>query len=224
MLVRHDVQVWRIPLVGSESTRRRLAGLLSAPEQVRAARFRRETHRRRFEFAHGGLRSVLSAYLERSPEGLRFDAGPGGKPFLVRSPGDLELCFNLSHSADLALLAVTAGREVGVDVERLDPKTETGRLARRFFAPEERDALERGEARRRLDDFFRVWTLKEAYLKAVGTGLGRSLSSFAVSPHGEEPRLLRSEAGDVETWRLECLEVVPENGQNFAGALALERL
>ncbi|MDA8019285.1 MAG: 4'-phosphopantetheinyl transferase superfamily protein [Thermoanaerobaculia bacterium] len=219
ILVRGDVQIWRIPLARPASMRRRLASTLSTAEQARAARFHFERHRRRFAVAHGGLRVVLAGYLQRAPEALHFAAASGGKPFLERESNDADLRFNLSHSSDLALLAVTLGREVGIDVERLNPKAETTRLARRFFAPEERDALEHSGSDQHVADFFRVWTLKEAYLKAVGTGLGRSLSSFAVAPRGTDPRLLRSDAGDEEDWLFECLEVAPENGQSFAGAL-----
>ena len=217
-----EVDVWRIPLRRNEATRERLTKLLSAEELARAARFRFDRHRERFIVAHGVLRTVLSAYVGSAPGTLRFGAADDGKPFLAtRADCSLrcELRFNLSHSGDLALVAVSAGRELGVDVERIEPKRDLERLARRFFAPEERDALIRLPPDERDAGFFRYWTLKEAYLKAVGTGLGRALASFAVSAfHDGPPRLLRSDAGDADCWRFDCLEV----GPGFAGAVAAE--
>lgn len=214
-----DVHVWRVPLRRDDATRERLAHTLSPEEQARAARFRFDRHRERFLVAHGVLRTVLSGYVGSSPEELRFDAEPDGKPFLATRTDD-DLRFNLSHSAGLALVAVSAGREIGVDVERIEPKRDLDGLARRFFAPEERDALLRLPPDERDAGFFRYWTMKEAYLKAVGTGLGRALASFAISARDDgPPRLLRSDAGDADRWYFECLEV----GPGFAGALVTSR-
>lgn len=217
-----DVHVWRVPLARDESVRQRLARTLSPEERARAARFRFDRHRHRFVVAHGALRSVLSAYVGCAPEALDVDAAEDGKPFLATEcaeVGDEDLRFNLSHSADLALVSVSVGLEIGVDVERIQPTRDLEGLARRYFAPEEQDALLRLAPDERVAGFFRVWTLKEAYLKAVGTGLGRALDSFAVSARDDgPPRLLRSDAGDSDRWRFQCLEV----GAGFAGAVAIE--
>lgn len=217
-----DVHVWRVPLTRDEAVRRRLARTLSPEEQGRAARFRFDRHRERFVVAHGVLRFVLSGYVGCVPEALSFGAEPDGKPFLATEcaeVGDDDLRFNLSHSADLALVAVSVGLEIGVDVERIKPTRDLEGLARRYFAPEEQDALARLAPDERVADFFRVWTLKEAYLKAVGTGLGRALDSFAVSARDDgPPRLLRSDAGDAGDWWFQCLEV----GAGFAGAVVTE--
>lgn len=219
LVVFDDVHVWRIPLDRSPATRRRLAALLSAEESERAGRFHAARHRDRFVVAHGALRTVLAAYLGSHAAALQFSAGSEGKPRLgcaVEATEPAELCFNLSHSADLALLAVAVGRDVGVDVERVDPRVEIEALARRFFAPEERAALARLPGEERAREFFRIWTLKEAYLKALGVGLRRALDSFAVAAGTERPpSLIRSDGDDAGRWRLRRLTV----GPGFSGAV-----
>lgn len=233
--------VWRVPLRQDAATRCRLEATLSDEERARARRFRVASAAERFVVAHGVLRTILGVYLERAPERLSFTAGPEGKPCLAPdaapdaasgaasgagAPG-LPLRFNLSHSADLALVAVAVGgapSDVGVDVEQLNARVEALRLARRFFAPEERNALEAFEGDERVAEFFRIWTLKEAYLKALGVGLRRALDSFAVTPpETDPPRLLRSDAGDRGEWIFQRLGGRLGAGDGYAAALAWRR-
>src|SRR5215204_4262422 len=127
-----EVHVWRISLdVEADSFR----SLLSPDERRRAARFHRDEHRRRYVTAHGALRLILGAYLDAAPETLAFELGEHGKPSL-REPLDAEdarVEFNLSHSAELALVAVARDHPVGVDVERWS-EVEHLELAERFFS------------------------------------------------------------------------------------------
>ncbi len=143
---------------------------LSSGEQARAARFRCDHHRRRYVAAHVALRRILSRYTGVPPANLSFSASPHGKPYL-ESP----IRFNLSHSEGFAMLAITCGRELGVDIEVLRPYPDAASIAAHYFHPDE---LAGSGARE--DAFLRLWTMKEAYLKCVGMGLSRPLNSFSI--------------------------------------------
>lgn len=184
--------------------------LLDETERARADRFVFESDRHCFVTAHAWVRIVLGRCLDRGPESLRFTTGPRGKPRLADAAVDLR--FNLSHSGDRALLAVTCGQEVGVDIEQ-ERAIGTTDLARRFFAPVEWQALEVMEASEQIPAFFRGWTRKEAFIKAIGDGLACPLDGFEVSlSEDESPQLLRSctaVAGGLERWRIVSVPVEP---------------
>jgi 4'-phosphopantetheinyl transferase len=152
--------------------------LLDEDERGRASRFVFDRDRRRFVAAHAATRIVLAQCLDCSPEALRFVTGARGKPRLVDVPVDVR--FNLSHSGDRALLAIALGQEVGVDLEQHRPVDIRG-LARRFFAPGEQAALDMLPDRERAPAFFRCWTRKEAFIKAIGEGLAFPLDGFEVN-------------------------------------------
>ena len=215
-----EVHVWRISLPSIEP--RQAWETLSDEERRRAARHRFAVHRTRFVAGRAALRAVLSAYLGVPPSEVPLVTGAGGKPRLA---GDRDLDFNLAHSEDVALVAVTRGRAVGVDVERMRHGVPYERLARRFFAPGEAEALRRVPIRLRPAAFFACWTRKEAWLKASGHGLERGLPSalprFAVSVEPRPTALAvtlpdRPEEGG--RWSLVDVRV----GSGYAGALAVE--
>jgi 4'-phosphopantetheinyl transferase len=188
--------------------------LLSDRERIRAARFHDVKHTVAFTAAHGWLRRILGAYLRIQPQKLRFIQGPYGKPTLA-TDADRPIAFNLSHSGDLAIVAVTAGMPIGVDIERVEPKP--GPFAGDFLAPGEAAALAAVAPRDRDEAFTRCWTRKEAYLKALGTGLNTPLSDFEVSV-GASARLLRvgADPGEAAYWRLGDLKPAP----GYCGAVA----
>jgi 4'-phosphopantetheinyl transferase len=184
--------------------------LIDGAERARADRFLFDRHRRRFITSHAWVRIVLGRCLDRAPESLRFLVGPYGKPRLADAA--LDLRFNLSHAGERALLAVTRGQEVGVDIEQ-ERAIAHADLARRFFAPSECQALEAMDASEQIPAFFRCWTRKEAFIKAIGHGLACPLSGFEVSlADDESPQLLRSctaIAGGLECWRIVSIPVEP---------------
>jgi 4'-phosphopantetheinyl transferase len=151
---------------------------LWAPERERAARLRFEADRRRHVAAHVALRDRLARCLGLRPADLRFETGPQGKPSLV-GPGAVGH-FNLSHSADLALIGWCEDLEVGVDLEVLRPVADAQSLAATVFGPGEQQALHGWDGPERDRAFLRGWTRKEACLKALGTGLSLSPQSFEV--------------------------------------------
>jgi 4'-phosphopantetheinyl transferase len=208
----HDVHVWRVPLDDARADA--YAGLLSDDERRRAARFVRDVHRRRFIAAHGALRSILAGYVGAEPAALDFVSGEHGKPALRGATGRAAVEFNLSHSDDLALVAVARAHAVGVDLERWSEGVEYLELAERFFSPGERRAL---RALAHVPDlveagFFAAWTRKEAYLKATGHGITRGLHHFdvALAP-GEPARLLadRLDADATARWTMFALDPAP---------------
>lgn len=158
--------------------------LLDEEENRRLNRLRRTADRHLFAASHAFLRRVLARHTGRPPQSLRFAAGPHGKP---RLPGS-EVDFNLSHTAGCVAAAVAAGRGVGVDVEAPGRRLRRQRLARRYFAPAETAALLALPAAEEEERFLRLWTLKESFLKAIGTGLSRPLSDFRFRV-GQEGRL-----------------------------------
>jgi 4'-phosphopantetheinyl transferase len=190
---------------------------LSAEERRRAERFLSAQCGRRFANARTALRVVLGRYLGREPQDLELLTGPNGKPEL---PG-CGISFNLSHSASLGLLAVARDDMLlGVDVERRDGERPLDRLAQRFFSPEEAEAYAALPSEERLDAFYRIWTRKEAYLKALGTGLTFSSRRFTLAIGPGSGRLLRAterpDEADPGAW---WFEDEPGAGDGYTAAV-----
>ena len=217
----HDVHVWRVPL-DDETRVESYWALLDDEERRRATRFVRDVHRRRFIAAHGALRTILAGYLDARPTALAFVNGEHGKPALRNVTGRPSVEFNLSHSDDLALVAVARARAVGVDLERWS-EVEHLELAERFFSPGERDALRALAHAPHLVEagFFAAWTRKEAYLKATGQGIARGLHHFdvALTP-GEPARLLADRLDDAATARWSMIALEPAPGYSAALVVA----
>ena len=175
----HDVHVWYQATDALDDAAIAAAvSALSDDERERYGRFHFARDARDYALAHALLRLTLSRYDDRAPDRWRFDKDAGGKPALV-DPGAFRGSFSLSHAHGMVTCAVMTEGDVGVDVERTDRDVNVGGIAARFFAPAETAHLERldGEARR--SRFFDLWTLKEALVKALGTGLATSLASLA---------------------------------------------
>ena len=214
----HDVHVWSLRLDLGQSGRDRLEASLSTDEAARARRFAHAIDRARFVCAHGLLRLVLSGYAGVQPQELVFEGAPGSKPRLadVRGPR-----FSLTHSGSLGLVAVSAAREVGVDLEEIREIGDPGHLAATCFSAVERAALTALPASQRRAAFFAGWTRKEALLKARGEGLSRPPGSFDVTlTPGEPARVLRVEGAPDAPRRYALRAWHPAAG--FVAALAVE--
>lgn len=190
------VWLWNLqsgPFVGDDAQ-----ALLSDDERARQRSFVSPELRRRFGAARAGLRTLLGRHLDRDPQSLAFATNEFGKPQLA---SDGQVHFNLSHCEERAVLAVS-NAEVGIDLER-DRPIEHVDLARRYFHPHEVAAItaSRDEAEQRRA-FFLVWTLKEAIVKALGTGLSTPLDSFEVTVEASKPRLTVAPEGASQTWWL----------------------
>ena len=221
VLPNNAVHVWRASLHVSTSYLRTLEDMLTADEHARAERFYFQKHREHFIAGRGLLRNILSRYLDREPDQLRFCYNSYGKPALTEEAGAEELCFNLSHSHGIALYAITCGREIGIDIEYFRPDVEAEKLAERFFSPREAAVLRALPEHLRKEGFFNCWTRKEAYIKAEGKGMSIPLSAFDVSlTPGEPAALLRSQSHPQETSRWSLQALSPEPG--YTAALAVK--
>ncbi len=190
----HQVDVWRAHLHLPVDTLNQLEAILSTDETQRAARFHFPADRDRFIAAHGCLRDVLTRYLHCEPNQLSFSTNQYGKPALH----DHKLEFNLSHSGEFALIAVSHDRKVGVDVERVRQGISSQVIAQQYFSKSEFTELQTLPLEQREVAFFTCWTRKEAYIKAQGLGLSLPLESFDVSLTPNEPAILRATRPDSQ--------------------------
>ncbi len=213
----NQVAVWRVPLDSERTSIRDLEMLLSSDELERATRFYFEKDRTRFTVTRGSLRRILGTYLDYDPVAIGFSYNEFGKPQLAM-PFGTELRFNLSHTDGLAIIGVSGGRELGVDVERVRHDAGFLEVAESFFSPTEFSNLLALSPEVRPRAFLRCWVSKEAYLKARGTGLSIPLDSFDVSMDPDAPAaLLKSiPPADVLNWRLETVSL----GTDYVGAVA----
>lgn len=172
---RHEIHLWRLDMrqLDQESIENTAGALCTAAELARAQRFVRG----RLEHLATRilLRRVLANYLGQSPSALEFAQHPKGKPYLA----DTNILFNLSHSAQEALLGVSHGLNIGVDIEQNKSRLNALELATHFFADHETHWLQRLEPEDQERQFYRLWTLKEAMLKALGTGIASGLDNIS---------------------------------------------
>jgi 4'-phosphopantetheinyl transferase len=169
------VDLWVFALEQSAAREARLTANCSARELERAERMLVPRRRREFLVGRGAVRSILGAYLGIAARHVEIAVGPHGKPFLD-APG--APAFNLSHSGGLAVVAVSAGFDVGIDIERVDPALDVMAIARRFLAPDEVAHLSSLEPAARPAAFSRLWTRREACLKTSGTGFAIGLGEL----------------------------------------------
>jgi 4'-phosphopantetheinyl transferase len=202
--------------------------LLSGAERARADRFRFEKHRARWLAGRIALRHVLADALGTDAGSIAYAVGPHGKPSLTGDHAGA-LGFNLSHSGGCALIAVATSTELGVDIEEIHPMEDLRDVAERHFAAEERERLFSLPEDEQVPCFYRIWTRKEAYIKAIGTGLGHPLDRFAVSDEPNRCRFLHLDGDDRAAARWSLLHLDPPDthlsgDRCFVGALAVERV
>jgi 4'-phosphopantetheinyl transferase len=213
MLNESATTVWLIPLQVTDKELGACRDLLSEEERARAERFVFEWLRRRYVAAHGHMRTILERHTGVPARELHFETAKYGKPFLDPS---LSTYFNLSHSGELAVLAVGAS-ELGADVEFIRPLDDFENVAAGFFSDREVAELQRYPAAERLRAFYRCWTRKEAYIKAIGEGLSMPLGSFAVSLAEKEAALLETKPPErAAAWTITALDL----GSDYVGAVA----
>jgi 4'-phosphopantetheinyl transferase len=221
-LGRADVHVWAAALDG-EATH--WTKLLSPAELDRAAAFHFELHRRRFVVGRGVLRLILSRYVGVQPEQVEFAYGSQGKPELADGLAANGLRFNLAHSEDLAIVAITRLGPVGVDLEKIAPLEDMDDLVARFFSARENARFQQLTAEQKPLAFFNLWTRKEAWLKATGEGIAHSLNLVEVSfLPGEPARLLNIPAHLSQGARWSLHELAPAGHFVAAVAVAAEEI
>ncbi len=229
------IHVWRISLSEPDDRIEHFRRLLSEKEIAKSEQFLFADHRRRFIVGRGQLRTLLGRYVERSANQIEFAYTGLGKPSIAHNVRGRPIAFNFTNSSDLAMLAVTSGTELGVDIERIRKMSNMEGLARRFFAHPEIEAITaQGSDAKRRHAFFRCWTRKEAFLKAIGKGLTFPLDKVCVTiedtsgDHAATSDAADTDVGEVriqwidadnesaDDWRLRHIEPAPD----FVGALA----
>ena len=204
-LVSGEVHSWCASLDVLPATSARLYATLSLEERHRSARFRFERDQQRFIAAHGVLRELLGRYLQTQPGRISYVHNAFGKPDLSPEFGG-RLKFNLSHSAGLALVAIAADADIGVDVEYIRTQPDDAEIARCFFSTAEADQLLSLPNHLYAEAFISCWTKKEAYLKACGNGLTVPLN------------VASADIAPAKRWSFFSLQPAP----GYIGTLAIE--
>jgi 4'-phosphopantetheinyl transferase len=201
----NDIHIWIVCTRASEVVAAGFEPVLTVDERLRAASFRFDHLRHSFLVTRGILRCLLGRYLDLPPASVRLNYGPKGKPVIASAA---EIQFNTTHSGDLAIFAFTRACPIGVDVEQIRPMAGMEDIANRFFCGEEAAEIAALPPGERTQGFFRCWTRKEAYIKAVGDGLSLALNAFRVTVSARQPARLLNVAHDVEAareWTLQDL-------------------
>ena len=215
----NEIHVWAATSAVSSRELSAFEKTLSLDEVERARQFKFERDRNHFVACRGILRAILAAYLKTGPREVNFEYGPRGKPWVANLPETSRVHFNSAHSEDLFLTAASRICPLGVDVERIRLIENTDDLVKQLLCTTEELAWSKVAESQKVSAFFRLWTCKEACLKATGEGITGRLQEVAVTfLPGEPARLLRPPAMPIpnEDWTLRELEPAG----NFAAALA----
>ena len=214
-----ELHVWRVSLANPPFPMALLWRQLNPEELTRAQHYRFERDRRRFVIARGMLRVILARYTGIAPAAIQFEYSDHGKPRLPAYP---DIAFNASDSGELMALGVARNRLVGVDIEKVREDFAGLEIADRFFSPREVAVLRSLSPIEQRYAFFRCWTRKEAFIKAIGEGLSFPLHQFDVTLRPGAPALLLRVEGDPnapERWWMSDFPIVPD----YAGAIMAEK-
>lgn len=192
----NEIQIWSLSLILTPEQEKEQFVLLSKDERLRAQRFHFPIHKQKYIAARAALRQILSKYLDMPAQDIVFTYTEHKKPYLS-SPHPLPLQFNLSHSHDIAIIACTLDYDLGIDIEKVESVYKED-VAKRFFSPQENEALGQLEGVERIQGFYRLWARKEAVIKAIGKGLFIPLQTFSVSIQDSEETITL----ENENWTL----------------------
>lgn len=167
----NQVNIYIVPLDKSPFSLEYLSSILSEDERKRSDRYKFLSDKNKFIICRGMLRVILSKYLDIPPDLIKFDYTDKGKPFIK----DTNLSFNLSHSQQLAVYAISVNEFLGIDLEYLGKNTDFEAIAKRFFTSREYEFIKGLNERDKKEVFLRLWTRKEAYLKAIAQGIANGL-------------------------------------------------
>lgn len=183
---RSELHVWQVNLDNINYQHKYLISLRSSEEIKRSKRFIFDRDRHRYQITHSMKRLMLANYLDCDPQCLHFKIESYGKAALANLQSPLKLQFNISHSRDLILIAITVEDPIGIDIEYNDKKRSIESLSETIFSPSEKKffaALNSQQEKKEV--FLRCWTRKEAYLKAMGIGLTEDLTGISVDLNKE---------------------------------------
>lgn len=219
-LAPNQVHVWSVNKPNHTDRLSNYWSILNEVERERASKYRFDNDRDCFVIARGVLRKLLGNYLNMSPEAINFKFGKYGKPFLIASNG---IEFNVSHSGDTIVLGFIKDDIIGVDVEFTKRKIEINKIVEHFFSDEEIAALFSLDKSYHTQAFYNCWTRKEAFIKALGSGLSFPLDQFVVSLDSAKEALLldtKWDAKEKKNWVLKSFEPA----ENYIGAVSVKGL
>ena len=218
----HHVDIWLISTELGEEQVQVYRQSLTQAELARAQMFKPASKYREYIVTRGLLRQALSRVSGLDMAGIDFDCGEHGKPCLGTGEHGEAIAFNVSHSHGLALVALTLGGRLGVDLEKIRTEVEWRSLAQKYFSGAEARALDRYPRDSCMEAFFTCWTRKEAFVKALGAGIAYGLKEFDVSIDPDEAYAaltIRRREEDAARW---LIKNIPVPG-NYVAALALDR-
>jgi 4'-phosphopantetheinyl transferase len=214
------VHVWHVNIKSLAGRVQQWTNLLSHAERSRSEAFVHQSDRERFIIAHGVLRILIGRYLDVAPAELKFSEVARKKPCLENVNADSGLQFNLSHSHGYVLLAFTYHRQIGIDIEYMRPLPALEQIAAKTFSLQESKEIKKLKPEERIAAFYRCWTRKEAFVKALGEGLYYPLDRFSVSIFPEASNcLLQIDERPTETSHWTILNLKTDPG--YAAALAV---
>ena len=217
------VDIWLFHLNIAEPRIKQLYPLLSAEEKDRSERLVNFIHRKRMIAAHGFMRTVLSLYLQQPAESLEFTRANRGKPSLKQTTDEADIQFNLSHSHNLAILAVADRQALGIDIEFMDRKHEWKKIIHRFFTEIEQAAIFSLPEAQQEHAFYQVWTRKEAHMKVTGQGLHLGPGQFTVTVPPEAAAFIENhKLPDDRQWFMQDLSL-PDTFDQYRGCLSSDQ-
>ena len=216
----NKVHIWRYYPEETNSQMETLQDTLSADELARSEKFHFEKDRKKFILTRGILRKLLGCYLNKNPQQIRFDYTSFGKPFLAIDSENSNISFNLTHSGEIVLYAISCNQELGIDVEQVRDHTDVMAIAKRFFSQREIGQMEKANEKNRTQLFFRYWTRKEAFVKALGKGVSFPMERLDVSLINKFLPIIKLPAENNETAYLNVKDLFP--GDGYVAAIATE--
>jgi 4'-phosphopantetheinyl transferase len=213
-----EMHLWRARLDTNAKHEQELHVVLNADELARANKFVLPLHKQRYVMARGILRNILAWYLDCAPEVIQFSYGDMGKPYIANTT----IQFNVSHSHQMAVYAITKNVCVGVDIEKIEENFKES-VAKRYFSPQEYASLMALSEVRRVAAFYQIWSCKEALIKALGVGLYFPLKDFSVSL--ESPvQQLALHYQQYSQWHLESFTAHTDYAAAFATPQIIQRI
>jgi len=218
---KHSVHLWRVFVPDLLPQVENLSFILSRDEIQRAARFHFDEHRNRFIIARAVLRLILSLYTRIEAKNLIFINGQRGKPFLSHHLSHLQ--FNVSHSHDMAVYALTSDTEIGIDIEKIEPDFSED-VAERFFSSSEYAEFSKLPQDKKIVAFYHLWAGKEAIIKALGEGLYVPLDEFSLDAQKKIQRINLTHQQHEYHYHLEYFSAHKQYQSAFATAQHVNHL
>ena len=213
----NDLQLWYGKVSAEDAHYQAYWRVLDADEQAHAEKLHNAMLHQRYVEIHGRLRKLLALTLKESPERIKIKKAEHGKPYLVDYP---DVAFNLSHTADLALIAVARQCRLGVDVEICKPRHNLSGLVAKCFAEEEAVFWQQLPESEKIQAFYQFWTKKEAFVKATGYGIVLGLNRCVINPQKQTTFLsVPDSCGSAAAWH--TLDV--DLGQGICGAVVADK-